>query len=198
MGAERSVGWALCEFEVLSYLSLVFHPLPYLSGPLTFASSLLRQWYMGSDALAGSGLTHFLLYLIKDPEFVPSSEPLRRVRTSRVYAWLALELLGFAATFAITNTIAAIGFPVVVSSDFSSSAFYSFLFRSCLPRTVVDPFLYCFPDLSYDPPSNLDRPKAQQLHGGGAFGPRWGGRVSVHDEKPVEYSFRRVYIYLCL
>lgn len=103
---------------------------------------------MGSDALSGSGVTHFLLYLIKDPEFVPSSEPLRRVRTSRVCAWVALELLGFAATFAITNTKAAIGFPVVVSPDFESVRFES---RSCFlavvgfkrsrsPETIADRF----------------------------------------------------------
>ncbi|KAL7414672.1 HCO3 transporter family-domain-containing protein [Mrakia frigida] len=72
-------------------------------------------WYMGSDALFGSGVTHFLLYLIKDAHYIPATEPLRRVRTSRVYAWVGLELIGFAATFAITNTKAAIGFPVVIS-----------------------------------------------------------------------------------
>ncbi|CED82769.1 anion exchanging protein [Phaffia rhodozyma] len=72
-------------------------------------------WLMGSGALAGSGVTALILYCIQDRTLIPTDEPLRRVRLSRVYMWLALELIGFAATFAITQTIAAIGFPIVIS-----------------------------------------------------------------------------------
>lgn len=35
---------------------------------------------MGSDALAGSEVTHLLLYLIKDKDLVLPNEPLRGVR----------------------------------------------------------------------------------------------------------------------
>jgi hypothetical protein len=66
-------------------------------------------WYMGSSALFGSGVTALFLFLIKDRRLTSPSDPLRRVRKSRILMWLVFQLLGFAATFAITNTIAAIG-----------------------------------------------------------------------------------------
>src|SRR5437660_1203357 len=66
-------------------------------------------WYMGSDALFTSGVTALFLYLIRDRHLTSPTDPLHRVRKSRVFAWLMIELLGFAATFAITQTIAAIG-----------------------------------------------------------------------------------------
>jgi hypothetical protein len=53
---------------------------------------------MGSDALAGSGVTHLILYLIKDKALVPHDEPLRAVRNSRIWLFLMLELIGFGAT----------------------------------------------------------------------------------------------------
>jgi hypothetical protein len=64
---------------------------------------------MGSAALFGNAVTGQFLYLIKDRHLTSPSDPLHRVRKSRIIIWLWFELIGFAATFAITNTIAAIG-----------------------------------------------------------------------------------------
>jgi hypothetical protein len=86
---------------------------------------------MGTDALRTSGVTEKLLYLIRDPALIPRREPLRQVRRSRVALFAAIELIGFGATMAITQTIggsktavvlklwtnvhtAAIGFPIVI------------------------------------------------------------------------------------
>jgi hypothetical protein len=66
-------------------------------------------WYMGTDALAGSGVTALFLFLIRDRHLTSPTDPLHRVRKSRVLYWLIIELIGFGATFAITQTIAAIG-----------------------------------------------------------------------------------------
>ncbi|CAE6487004.1 unnamed protein product [Rhizoctonia solani] len=71
-------------------------------------------WFMGTDALRTSGVTEKLLYLIRDPALLSRKEPLRQVRRSRVALFVAIELLGFGATMAITQTIAAIGFPIVI------------------------------------------------------------------------------------
>lgn len=64
--------------------------------------------YMGTDAVWTSGVTAIFLYLIKDRYITSPTDPFHQVRKSRLWAWLLFELLGFAATFAITNTIAAI------------------------------------------------------------------------------------------
>ncbi|KAK8850391.1 hypothetical protein IAR55_004309 [Kwoniella newhampshirensis] len=71
-------------------------------------------WYMGSDALLSSGVTAKMLYLIRDRRATSPSEPLHQVRKSRILLFTIIELLGFGATFAITQTIAAIGFPVII------------------------------------------------------------------------------------
>ncbi|KAG8911977.1 hypothetical protein FRC01_005368 [Tulasnella sp. 417] len=62
-------------------------------------------WFMGTDALRGSGVTAKFLYLIQDDSLVPLHEPLRKVRPSMIWLFLAIELVGFGATMAITQTI---------------------------------------------------------------------------------------------
>ncbi|KAL1736909.1 HCO3 transporter family-domain-containing protein [Schizophyllum commune] len=92
-----------------------------LTGPFLHLLNLIPRgvlaglfWYMGADALNGNGITQKLYYLIRDRRYIPPSEPLRRVRKSRIVLFVALQLVGFGATFAITQTIAAIGFPVII------------------------------------------------------------------------------------
>ncbi|OSX57260.1 hypothetical protein POSPLADRAFT_1157255 [Postia placenta MAD-698-R-SB12] len=75
---------------------------------------LTRPWYMGADALQGNGITRKILYFFRDKALTPADEPLRRVRKSRILLFVAVQLAGFGATFAVTQTIAAIGFPVII------------------------------------------------------------------------------------
>lgn len=60
---------------------------------------------MGTDALRGNGVTQKLLFFFRDHSLMPRDEPLRRVRRSRLALFVAIELVGFGATFAITQTI---------------------------------------------------------------------------------------------
>jgi hypothetical protein len=62
-----------------------------------------RKWYMGTDALLTSGVTEKMLYLIRDKRSIEPTNPLNKVRTSRILLFLAVELIGFGATFAITQ-----------------------------------------------------------------------------------------------
>ncbi|KAH9922606.1 anion exchanging protein [Fomitopsis serialis] len=71
-------------------------------------------WYMGLDALQGNGITQRLLYFFRDKALTPADEPLRKVRKSRILLFVAVQLAGFGATFAVTQTIAAIGFPIII------------------------------------------------------------------------------------
>lgn len=44
-----------------------------------------------------------MLFLFKDRALMGGGEPLKRARKGAVWAFVILELLGFAATFAITQ-----------------------------------------------------------------------------------------------
>ncbi|EUC45727.1 hypothetical protein COCMIDRAFT_94848 [Bipolaris oryzae ATCC 44560] len=93
-----------------------------MTGPLLIVLHLIPQavlaglfFVMGIQALEANGLTLKLLFLARDRHLTPKSEPLLRIqRRWVIWAFVALELIGFGATFAITQTIAAIGFPVFI------------------------------------------------------------------------------------
>ncbi|CAK5284334.1 unnamed protein product [Mycena citricolor] len=92
-----------------------------LTGPFLHVLHLIPRgvlaglfWFMGADALRGNGITQKLLYFLRDKHLTPPDEPLRKVRKSRILLFVGVQLVGFGATFAITQTIAAIGFPVVI------------------------------------------------------------------------------------
>jgi hypothetical protein len=93
-----------------------------MSPPLLIVLHLIPQavlaglfFVMGIQALEANGITAKLVFLAKDKHLTPRSEPLLRVeRRGAIWAFVALELIGFGATFAITQTVAAIGFPVFI------------------------------------------------------------------------------------
>ncbi|CAL1713512.1 unnamed protein product [Somion occarium] len=92
-----------------------------LTGPFLHVLSLIPRgvlaglfWYMGADALEGNGITRKLLYFLRDKALTPADEPLRKVRRSRILLFVAVQLAGFGATMAVTQTIAAIGFPIII------------------------------------------------------------------------------------
>jgi hypothetical protein len=69
---------------------------------------------MGLQALEGNGMTGKLLYLLTE-KGLATTTTISHVRNSAIWGFVIVELLGFAATFAITQTIAAVGFPVVIA-----------------------------------------------------------------------------------
>ena len=70
---------------------------------------------MGIQALEANGLTLKMLYLCRDKTLTPASDPLHQIRRKQaIWLFVALELIGFGATFAISQTIAAIGFPFII------------------------------------------------------------------------------------
>jgi boron transporter len=109
----------------LSNLAQGLLTLGTMSGPLLIVLHLIPQgvlaglfFVMGVQALQANGITAKLLFLAKDKSLTPGSETLKQIdRRAVVWAFVALELIGFGATFAITQTIAAIGFPVNLFSE---------------------------------------------------------------------------------
>lgn len=60
---------------------------------------------MGTDALCSNGITKKILYLMKDKIVTPRQDPLNKVRKSRILLFVSVQLVGFGATFATTQTI---------------------------------------------------------------------------------------------
>ena len=93
-----------------------------MTGPLLVVLHLIPQgvlaglfFVMGVQALEGNGITLKILFLCKDKTLTPASEPLKRInRRLAIWVFVAIQLIGFGATFAITQTIAAIGFPLII------------------------------------------------------------------------------------
>jgi hypothetical protein len=93
-----------------------------MSGPLLIVIHLIPQgvlaglfFVMGVQALEGNGITLKILFLCKDASLTPASDPFKRVqRRKAIWLFVAIQLIGFGATFAITQTIAAVGFPIFI------------------------------------------------------------------------------------
>lgn len=93
-----------------------------MTGPLLVVLHLIPRGVlaglflvMGIQALEPNGITLKLLFIVRDSALTPPSDPLRRMPRKRaLYAFVAMQLLGFGATFAVTQTIAAVGFPVII------------------------------------------------------------------------------------
>ncbi|KAG7288971.1 hypothetical protein NEMBOFW57_005331 [Staphylotrichum longicolle] len=97
-----------------------------MTGPLLTVLHLIPQgvlaglfFIMGFQALEANGITAKLLFLFRDQALTPAGHPLRTsraegVRRRAVWLFVLVELVGFGATFAITQTVAAVGFPVFI------------------------------------------------------------------------------------
>ncbi|KAI4722441.1 hypothetical protein E4T48_01404 [Aureobasidium sp. EXF-10727] len=69
---------------------------------------------VGWGSIESNTIVQKLIYLMSEDRFITKDEPLRRVSRKKILLWLALQALGVAATVAISQTIAAIGFPVII------------------------------------------------------------------------------------
>ncbi|CCF37885.1 hypothetical protein CH063_09115 [Colletotrichum higginsianum] len=93
-----------------------------MTGPLLVVLHLIPHgvlaglfFVMGVQALEGNGITLKILFLLRDKRLTPPGHPLKQIRRRRaIWEFVAIELVGFGATFAITQTVAAVGFPVFI------------------------------------------------------------------------------------
>lgn len=93
-----------------------------MSGPLLVVLHLIPQgvlaglfFIMGFQALEANGITAKILFLLRDVSLTPGGHPLKQIpRRPAVWLFVGVELIGFGATFAITQTVAAVGFPIFI------------------------------------------------------------------------------------
>jgi len=71
---------------------------------------------VGWGGLEGNGIMAKILYLIREPRFVRTDEPLLQLPQTRIASYLFWQILGITITVGMSHTIAAIGFPVLITA----------------------------------------------------------------------------------
>lgn len=69
---------------------------------------------VGWGSIESNGILQKLIFLMKEDRFVQRSDPLHGIPKRKIWLYIGLQAFGVAATVAISQTIAAIGFPVLI------------------------------------------------------------------------------------
>ncbi|PSN67929.1 anion exchange family protein [Corynespora cassiicola Philippines] len=69
---------------------------------------------VGWGSIETNGILQKLIFLQSESRFVQSTDPLSNIPRRRIILYIALQIFGVAITVAISQTIAAIGFPVLI------------------------------------------------------------------------------------
>ena len=93
----------------------------FMTGPLlvvlhTMPRALLAGVFfvVGWGGIPGNGMTQNLLYCMRENKFVDPGEPRNLLKKSRICYYVFWQALGVVISVAISQTIAAIGFPVII------------------------------------------------------------------------------------
>ena len=148
-----------------------------MTGPLLVVLHLIPHgvlaglfFVMGIQALEANGITAKIMFLARDKALTSEAAELRNIeRRSAIWIFVGIELLGFAATFAITQTVAAVGFPI-------------FIFALIPIRALLLPRFLRPEELAV-----LDAPTASPFTMEG-IGGAWGGGSSSEEDGNVSYS----------
>lgn len=69
---------------------------------------------VGWGSIEGNGITKKILFLCSEKRFVDPAEPLLGVQKKNIILFISLQILGVGFSVAISQTIGAIGFPVII------------------------------------------------------------------------------------
>jgi hypothetical protein len=94
-----------------------------MTGPLLIVLQTMPRclfcgvfFVVGWGSIEGNGMTQKVIFLIKEHRFIDPSEPLLRVPRTKIMLFLLFQILGVGFSVAISQTIGAIGFPVIILS----------------------------------------------------------------------------------
>ncbi|KAL8787079.1 MAG: hypothetical protein Q9213_002421 [Squamulea squamosa] len=92
-----------------------------MTGPLlvvlgTMPKSVFAGVFLvvGWASIESNGILQRMVWLLREPRFVQPTDPLLTVRRSKIGLYLFWQALGVLSSVAISQTIAAIGFPVLI------------------------------------------------------------------------------------
>lgn len=92
-----------------------------MTGPLlvvlqTMPSALFAGVFfvVGWGSIESNGILQKLMYLQGEKRFIQRDDPLLLVRRRKIILYIGMQIFGVAACVAISHTLAAIGFPVLI------------------------------------------------------------------------------------
>ncbi|KAL8965923.1 MAG: hypothetical protein Q9197_006262 [Variospora fuerteventurae] len=105
----------------LSHFIMALAIIGTMTGPLLIILGLIPRavvsgvfFIVGWGSIEGNGIVEKIIFLCREPRFQSPSDPLLTIKRSTIAHYLFWQLLGWACTVAISQTIAAIGFPVLI------------------------------------------------------------------------------------
>ena len=94
-----------------------------MTGPLLIVLGTIPRclfcgvfFVVGWGSIEGNGITQKLLFLISERRFIDPANPLLKVKRKKIMLFLLFQILGVGFSVAISQTIGAIGFPVIILS----------------------------------------------------------------------------------
>ncbi|GKZ69531.1 boron transporter 4 [Aspergillus niger] len=69
---------------------------------------------VGWGSIESNGILHKVIFLLREDRFIPRNEKLLRVPKPKIVLYVMCQVIGVAACVAISQTIAAIGFPILI------------------------------------------------------------------------------------
>jgi hypothetical protein len=102
------------------------------------------QW----GSIESNGILAKFLYLSSEKRFIQRSHPLNTIPRSKIWLFIGIQALGVACTVAISQTIAAIGFPVLITALIPLRTFL-------MPRWFTEHELSVLDHLTADNPAVL-------------------------------------------
>lgn len=115
-------------FQGLMILGTMTRPLLVCLGEIPQAVLSGLFFIMGINGLMTNSIIQRLVFLFSDPNRRDNTSPLMKVSKKSMLIFLFFSLTGFAGEFAITNTIAAIGFPLVLLLSVLVSFSFAYIF----------------------------------------------------------------------
>jgi len=92
-----------------------------MTGPLLVVLHIMPRsifagvfFIVGWGSIESNGILQRLIWLVREPRFIQPTDPLLTVRRSKVGLYIFWQALGVLSSVAISQTIAAIGFPVLI------------------------------------------------------------------------------------
>lgn len=117
---KQTIAERVAEQRVSHFL-MALALLGTMTGPLLSVLALMPRaifsgvfFIVGWGSIANNGIVTKLLYLLREPRFRQPYDPLNRVPKSQIWHFVGWQLLGWASTVAISQTLGAIGFPVLI------------------------------------------------------------------------------------